>query len=249
MPLNLYNYYTGPHLVGDSYQHEIPAIAYQRLRSQVKSGSQNHNDEEQQTLRRYKPIIMKDPDLAAEFATMYLRDSLYGGEEKFIADNARDLSNLITYMRKFGVNDPMRDRIMRGDIVNRMKYAGQVIKSPLDPKFNKEILTAPSVDLALYAAEFEEEKYHNVSPASFWKQVRQRILEDDTATAVYLGITKRRWAEGEELLMQTYARDPAIGPLFKWAIKGMAENAKNPSDLDDLVMRMRQIDNKREHQN
>jgi hypothetical protein len=249
MPLNLYNYYTGPHLVGDDYQSEIPVIAYQRMRSQVKSSSRKLSDEEQQTLRRYKPTIMKDPDLAAEFAFMYLGAPLYGNEEKFVAANARDLTNLIRYMEKFGVNDDMRKRIEQdGTISDRMKYAERIFDLPLDSEYNERILKAPSMDVALYAAQFEGKKYSQ-TPASFWERARERILTDVTATAVFLAMIKKRWAAGEELLMQEYAANPNSGALIRWAVGEIAKGMKNPSDADDLTLRMRQIDNKREHQN
>jgi len=251
MPLNLYNYYTGPHLVGDDYQSEIPAIAYQRLRSLVPSASSSRKltGDHEQALRHYRKTITQDPDLAAEFAFMYQGAPLYGNEEKFAAANARDLTNLIRYMEKFGVNVDMRNRIDQdGTISDRMKYAERIVDLPLDSQYNERILTAPAMDIALYAAQFEGKKY-NQTPASFWERARERMLSDVTATAVFLAMIKKRWAEGEELLMQEYAADPNSGALIRWAVGEIAKGMKNPSDADDLTLRMRQIDNKREHQN
>ena len=170
MPLNLYNYYTGPHLVGDNYQSEIPAVAYQRLRSQVNTGKidRSYNSEHMLAIRRYKKTIMKDPDTAAEFAFMFQDQPLYPNEEKFAA-TANNLKTLIDYMQKFGVNEPMRSRIEQdSSISERMLYAQRIQRVPLGPEFTEQILAAPTTDIALYTADFEGQKNRSLAlPASF----------------------------------------------------------------------------------
>lgn len=249
MPLNLYKYYTGPHLVGDNYQSEIPSVAYQRLRSQVNTGKidRSYNSEHMQAIRRYKKTIMKDPDIAAEFAFMFQdhHQPLYPNEEKFVADNATNLKNLIDYMHKFGVNDAMRNRIERdGTISDRMVYAQRIQRVPLGPEFTEQILTAPVINIALYTADFEGEKNKGLAlPAGFIARARERILTDEQSVGIYMGLAQRHWPAGEEMLLRSYANSKEPAHILTWVVQRLAETDADAAN--DLANRMQAIDNER----
>lgn len=249
MPLNLYNYYSGPNLVGVEYQGDIPAVAFDQLKSRVatvKKG-RNREDDERLAIGRYRHTIVKDPDLAIEFANMYLNEPLWPKDEKFAANNASKLSGLIDYMQKYGNNEFMQARIERdGSIQDLMHYSQRILRRPLDSRFNEKILTASPLDIALYAGSFAKFKKPDSDPLpeSLWTKAQERILENLVAISMYMIIARRRWPKGERLLLQDYARNPDK----KHSLISLINDVGKAVPMDDFIEKVDQISAKHESQ-
>lgn len=231
MSLNLYDYYTGPHLVGDNYQADIPAIAYHQLKKAVPSYLKKNRTEEQDLMiKRYRRTITKDPDLAAEFATSYLVDGLWGIEEEFAAKHAKNIQNLVNYMEKFGRNQAMAVRLERdGTIKHRISAAVRLYGTPLGSQYDKEILTLDPIELVAYI-----KKFAKLLPVALVEKIRKHILTDVVATALYIGLTQQRWSEGERVLLNDYKKNPSREHLIFYAFRQLG-HINNISDLDQEV--------------